>query len=149
MANDDSLQNTIGRAKEEMGPEETSVSGNRNAGEKRFTKSLQVLVTILVASAAFKFFVVDDRARLIEQDLAVSALDLFMEADASVVIFYTENRLLPEGLPAAALSPFVVYERLDADRYSLQVIYPPHDATVERNVANIAPPRNLESLLNL
>lgn len=52
-------------------------------------------------------------------------------------------------LKAAALSPFVVYERLDADRYSLQVIYPPHDATVERNVANIAPPRNLESLLNL
>jgi hypothetical protein len=108
-----------------------------------------VLITILIASAAFKVFVVDDRARQIEQDLEVSALDLFMEADASVVTFYTENRLLPDELPAAALRPFVVYERLDADRYSLQVIYPPHDATVERNVANIAPPRNVESLLNL
>jgi hypothetical protein len=72
-----------------------------------------------------------------------------MEADASVIIFYTENRLLPDELSAAALRPSVLYERLDIDRYSLQVIYPPHDVMVERNIANIAPPRNVESLLNL
>jgi hypothetical protein len=93
--------------------------------------------------------VTDSSSRELADDMADSALDLFMEADASVVNYFMTTRELPDELPVVGLRPFVTLERLDPDRYTLTVNMPPHDTIVERHAALISPRQDINVLLNL
>lgn len=44
------------------------------------------MIFLVLALGLFKYFVIDEEARWVREDLAISALDLFMEADASVIL---------------------------------------------------------------
>lgn len=148
MAENRSLQDTINMAREET-LEKVSVSGNRKHGGKKQSKKILLMIFLVLALGLFKYFVIDEEARWVREDRAISALDLFMEADASVILFHQDYGRLPEALPAAALSPFVTYRHIDETHYSLSVNLPDHDAVVERDIGNISPPANIETLLGI
>ena len=148
MSTPDSLHNTIGKATKEVYEESPEQMGGGGKSQKYGTR-LIVLAGFAVILLLIKFVLVDGKARQLKSDIAFSALDLFMEADGSVVIFYMNNGVLPQELPEAGLGTIVEYNRLDAEHYSLQVLLEPHDTVIERSALEIAPPANIEQLLNL
>lgn len=150
MANRDSLHDTINRARDETSDgDKTGSKETAGKAGSSSAKSFAVLAGIALALLLFKILVVDSKSRQLTDDMAVSAYDLFMEADASVINYFMATRELPDTLPVIGLRPFVTYERLDPDRYTLTVNIPPHDTTIERNAALISPPEDINALLNL
>jgi len=146
MADNRSLQDTINLAREET-REKVSASGNGKHSGKKRSINIPLLIFAILVLGLFKFFVIDEEARWVKEDLALSALDLFKEADASVILFHQEYGRLPETLPAAALAPFVIYRHIGETHYSLAVNLPYHDAVIERDIGNISPRANpLKSL---
>ncbi|MBT5484072.1 MAG: hypothetical protein HOH14_06300 [Gammaproteobacteria bacterium] len=148
MSNQNSIHDTIAQASKEIYADASDRQEKSNRPGKKQAYRLSVMILIILVLLIAKIFL-DTTVRQLESDMSVSALDLFMEADASVVIYYQQTGSLPDELPEAALSSIVEYNRLDEDRYSLKVLLPPHDTVIERSAQAMAPPTNTAQLLGL
>ena len=148
MSNENSIHDTIAQASKEIYADASDRQENITGPVKKQSYRLLAMILIILLLLITKILL-DTTVRQLESDMSVSALDLFMEADASVVIYYQQTGSLPDELPEAALSSIVEYNRLDEDRYSLKVLLPPHDTVIERSAQTMAPPTNTAQLLGL
>ncbi len=121
MDNHDSLLKTASQAEKSLKEREASSVEVAKSRQIPQATSISVLVTILLILTGFRFFYIEARDSAIAQDVETSALDLIMEADASVTLFHQQFGVLPEILPDALLRPYVDYSRIDMNNYTLRL----------------------------
>ena len=147
MSDRHTLQESIQQAQDEIQVKAAVSENDRSSHKSRSPVariSLSVVVLVLIG---VKLLVTDGKARQIEQDLQESAVDLFLESDASVLYYYSRYMELPPQLPAEALQSFVNYQRGEGSEYTLSVNYSPYDRQVPRDATDINLPENVEELL--
>ena len=107
-----------------------------------------LLVAAVVTLLAVKYFTIDSEARIIHRDFKLAAQQLFKQADSLVTGYYRAYSNLPEELPDAALSPYVLYEKLGEYRYALELNYVPYNRRFIRDMDSIDYPTGISEFVN-
>ena len=106
-------------------------------------------IMVLAALVYVKIFIINYEEKDISNDFKLAAMDLFMEADASVLAYYQAYRELPDALPLSPLREYIQYNKLDESEYTLQVVYVPYNKRINRDVESVIYPTDLEKSLDL
>ena len=151
MSKQDSLDDVVGKARGEAQALESQndIASSKKESESNKNTSLIVLVIIALALLLGRVVVIDAESRQLDEDAALAALQIFTEADSSIVDYFRQNRELPEEYPDLLYSSIVEYQKIDDNRYTIRVLIEPHDTVIERSTDRSTPPENLEDLLNI
>ena len=99
--------------------------------------------------SSIKLFYTEARDRAIAEDIEASALDLIMEADASVSIYREQFGMLPEDLPDISLRPFVDYSRVNENNYTLRLHLEGYDAVIPVSITQTLSAEGVSIVLRL
>lgn len=137
MSNHDTLSDAIRDAHTSLDETDGVPLQSRRKQPRKGARAIIALVAFLVILAGVKYFLIDDLKRVVDEDFQASALEVFMEADASVVIYHSNTGRLPEELPAAILQPLVTYERISEKEYQLTLTLEGHEGSLHRNIDSV------------
>ncbi len=149
MDNKDSLEKLVAEVKTSIETREFALNNPSKKDSFFQPTSLTLLTTILLILVGFKLFYIEARDSAIIQDIEESALDLIMEADATVTQYFEFYGGLPELLPDPTLRAYVDYSSLDADNYTLKLHLDGYDQTVHVATGQTLSTEDVLRVLNL
>ena len=99
-------------------------SSRTKPAKKNSIYRLPALLILLAACLAYWQLVVIPQQQALQQAMHASAVDIIMEADASVYLYFRELGELPDQLPHLLLEDIVWYQQIDENTYSLDAQLP-------------------------
>ena len=142
------LHETISEAKDKIQAQEQSGRDSQKPDSKP-NNTLPMTVAALIITLGLSILLGGTTEDEVQADMPVALVDMLMEADGSVHIYYQSNGELPETLPLEPLSHFVRYEKLNKLEYSLNLVYEDYNEKFILDINSPPSPELIRTTLGL